>query len=56
VLALWAEQGAMQQLFNVLDTWKERASTVEGKALPGGHFLAEQSPQALLEELDRFLT
>ncbi len=48
VLALWAEQGAMQPLFNVLDTWSERASAVEGKALPGGHFLAEQSPQALL--------
>jgi len=56
VLALWAEQGVMQPLFNVLDTWKERASTVEGKALPGGHFLPEQSPQALLEELNRFLT
>lgn len=55
VLALWAEQGVMQPLFNVLDTWRERASTVEGKALPGGHFLPEQSPQALLEELDRFL-
>jgi haloacetate dehalogenase len=55
VLALWAEQGAMQQLFNVLDTWRERASNVNGKSLPGGHFLPEQSPQVLLKELARFL-
>src|SRR5919108_379433 len=55
VLALWAEQGAMHTQFNVLDTWKERASIVEGKSLPGGHFLAEQLPQALLQELERFL-
>ena len=55
VLALWAEQGAMQQLFNVLDTWRECAFNVNGKSLPGGHFLPEQSPQVLLEELTRFL-
>jgi haloacetate dehalogenase len=30
-LALWAEQGAMHTLYNVLDTWRERASNVKGK-------------------------
>ena len=55
VLALWAEQGAMQPLFDVLATWRERASAVEGRALQGGHFLAEQSPEALLGELNGFL-
>jgi haloacetate dehalogenase len=55
VLALWAEHGAMHPLYNVLDTWKERASNVSGKALPGGHFLPEESPQAVLEELEKFL-
>src|SRR5713226_9148763 len=37
VLALWAEQGVMHRLFNVLDTWRERASNGNGKPLPGGH-------------------
>lgn len=55
VLALWAEQGVMHRLFKVLDTWRERASNVNGKALPGGHYLAEQTPQPVLEELKRFL-
>lgn len=55
VLALWAEQGVMHRLFNVLDTWRERASNVNGKPLPGGHYLPEQTPQAVLEELERFL-
>lgn len=55
LLALWAEQGAMQQLFDVLDTWKERASNVTGKAIPGGHYLPEEKPQMLLRELAEFL-
>ena len=55
VLALWAEQGVMHRLFNVLDTWRERASNVNGKLLPGGHYLPEQTPQAVLEEVKRFL-
>jgi haloacetate dehalogenase len=55
VLALWAEQGAMHSLYNVLDTWKERAPDVTGKPIPGGHFLPEESPQVVLEELEKFL-
>lgn len=55
VLALWAEQGLMHRLFNVLDTWRERASNVNGKPLPGGHYLPEESPQAVLQELTKFL-
>jgi haloacetate dehalogenase len=55
VLALWGQQGAMQPLYDVLGTWKERASNVIGKPIPGGHFLPEESPQVVLEELDKFL-
>jgi haloacetate dehalogenase len=55
LLALWAEHGAMHPLFDVLDTWKERASNVSGKPLPGGHFLPEESPEAVLHELRGFL-
>ena len=55
LLALWAERGAMQPMFDVLDTWRERASNVNGKAIPGGHYLPEETPQILLQELTGFL-
>jgi len=55
VLALWAEKGAMGRHYNVLDTWKERASNVIGKPLPSSHFIAEEIPDMLLSELGSFL-
>jgi haloacetate dehalogenase len=55
VLVLWAEKGAMDRQYNVLDTWKERASNAAGKPLPSSHFIAEQVPEMLLSELTRFL-
>jgi haloacetate dehalogenase len=55
VLALWAEKGAMHRLYNVRDTWKERASNVTGKPLPSSHFIAEEIPDMLLSELGSFL-
>lgn len=54
VLALWAEKGAMHRIFDVLATWKERASDVSGKSIPAGHFLPEEAPQAVVEEFTRF--
>lgn len=56
VLALWAEKGAMHRLYNVLDTWRERASSVTGKPIPSGHFVAEEIPDILLPELKNFLS
>jgi haloacetate dehalogenase len=56
VLALWAEKGAMHRQYKVLDTWKERASNVAGKALPSSHFIAEEIPDTLLSELGNFLS
>jgi haloacetate dehalogenase len=56
VLVLWAEKGAMHRLYNVLDTWKERASNVSGKPLPSSHFIAEEIPEMLLAALANFLS
>jgi haloacetate dehalogenase len=56
MLALWAENGPMHRLYDVLETWRERAANVSGKALPGGHFLAEQVPEETLAELQAFLS
>lgn len=54
LLALWGAHGAMPPLFDVLQTWKERASNVRGKALDTGHFMPEQAPAAVLTELLAF--
>jgi len=55
VLVLWAERGAWPRLYNVLDTWKARASDVHGRQIPSGHFIAEERPELLLAELENFL-
>ncbi len=55
LLALWAAKGAMQPLYDVLQTWKERATDVRGKALDSGHFLPEEASGAVLAELLPFL-
>ncbi|MEM9797157.1 MAG: alpha/beta hydrolase [Pseudomonadota bacterium] len=50
VHALWGRDGAIERHFDCLTLWRERARTVTGKALPGGHFLAEEVPEAVLAE------
>ena len=55
LLALWAANGAMGRMYDVLATWKERASNASGKGLPGGHSLQETTPDQTLAELRAFL-
>jgi haloacetate dehalogenase len=55
VLALWGEKGVMHRMYDVVAVWRERAATVSGKALPCGHFLAEEAPEETLTELRGFL-
>jgi haloacetate dehalogenase len=52
---LWAENGAMDRLYDVLAIWRERGTNVEGKGMPGGHNMQEGAPNELLAELTRFL-
>lgn len=56
LLVLWGAKGAMQQLYDVLAAWRERANDVRGKAVPGGHWLPEEIPQEIYAELRGFLT
>jgi len=39
----------------VLETWRERADDVRGRAVPGAHFPAEEAPRETLAELLPFL-
>jgi haloacetate dehalogenase len=52
---LWADGGAMARLYDVLAIWRERASNVIGKGMPGGHNMQEGAPNEVLAELQRFL-
>ena len=54
-LVLWGARGAMAHLYDILATWRERASDVYGRALPSGHWLPEECPQQLCDELLNFL-
>ena len=45
----------MDRLYDVAETWRERASNVTGKALPGGHWLPEQLLEEVTAELLAFL-
>lgn len=53
---LWGERGVVQRCFRPLDEWRRLAADVSGQALPCGHYLAEEAPQALLDQVLPFLT
>jgi haloacetate dehalogenase len=56
VLALWGERGLVGKLYDVLETWQEKAvKVVTGKALPCGHFLPEEAPAQTVAALLEFL-
>lgn len=54
-LALWGADGIVGKCFDPLAEWKKVATDVQGKALPGGHYLPEEVPEALLDEVTAFL-
>lgn len=54
-LVLWGTDGPLRRTPDVLDVWRRWAPQVEGAALPCGHFLAEEQPEAVLAALRRFL-
>ncbi len=55
LLVLWSEKGPFHRLYDVLQTWQERALRAQGRALPTGHFLPEQMPEELVQEITTFL-
>ena len=54
VYTLWGQFGKMDNLFDVLETWRQKATDVIGKSLPCGHFIPEEVPELLLEEVVPF--
>ena len=56
LLALWGSKGILERCFSPLSDWQERGGSVTAKALDCGHYLPEEAPDALLEELFTFLS
>ncbi|MGE8618903.1 MAG: alpha/beta hydrolase, partial [Achromobacter spanius] len=54
VRALWGERGAVGKNFDVLALWRAIADEVSGGPLPGAHYLAEECPDAVLQEAGAF--
>jgi haloacetate dehalogenase len=55
---LWAANGSMGKLYDVLTIWKDEVSDtsrITGKGLPGSHNLQESAPKETLAELQQFL-
>ncbi len=60
VLVLWGANTAKRpgwqtgKRLDILDTWRERAHRVRGRALDCGHFIAEERPDEVVRELLAF--
>jgi haloacetate dehalogenase len=54
LLALGGARGVVHRLFDPIADWNKVARDVRGKALPSGHYLAEEVPEETLAELEEF--
>jgi haloacetate dehalogenase len=55
LLALWGANGVVEKCFDTLDEWRRVADDVRGRALPSGHYIPEEVPELLIQELESFL-
>jgi haloacetate dehalogenase len=53
VLVLWGDPKGRRP--SLLEVWRRWADDVSGRALPCGHFLAEEAPADTLDALAQFL-
>jgi haloacetate dehalogenase len=52
---LWGADGVIQRCFDPLAEWRRVADDVRGQALPCGHYVPEEAPEALLAQAVPFL-
>ncbi|MEO9101397.1 MAG: alpha/beta hydrolase [Burkholderiaceae bacterium] len=52
---VWGRDGVIQRCFDPLAEWRQLANRVDGVALPCGHYIAEEAPDALLAQVLPFL-
>ncbi|HEY0826398.1 MAG TPA: alpha/beta hydrolase [Ramlibacter sp.] len=51
---LWGEHGAVGRCFDVPALWRPVAADFSGRSLPCGHYIAEEAPALLLDEILTF--
>ncbi len=51
---LWGEHGAVGRCFDVPALWRACADDFSGRSLPCGHYIAEEAPALLLDEILTF--
>ena len=51
---LWGEHGVVGKCFDLPALWRERAADFSGRALPCGHYIAEEAPQWVIDEALNF--
>src|ERR671924_1930617 len=56
LLVLWGAKNPIWKRFDMLGIWRQRAVTVTGEALPCGHYLPEEAPDATYTRLHRFFS
>lgn len=54
LLVLWGALGAIERYFRPLEDWSRVATDVRGRALPAGHYLAEEVPDLVAREFESF--
>ena len=54
LLVLWGANGVIEKCFNALDEWRRVARDVRGRSLPAGHYLPEEVPDLVAQELEKF--
>jgi haloacetate dehalogenase len=56
LLALWGERGIIGRCFQPLDEWRRVAVDVRGHGVPSAHYIPEEVPEILAQELESFFT
>ena len=56
LLVLWGQRSSQGSGYDVLAVWRNHAENVSGRAIDGGHFLAEEAPDATYRALHSFLS
>jgi haloacetate dehalogenase len=51
---LWGARGVVERCFRPLDEWRRVADDVSGRSLPAGHYLPEEVPELVAQELEEF--